>query len=48
LDTCQLDGGIEAGWTVFNSGAGANLAHEITVAALAIISPLMMHLNPER
>jgi len=48
LDHLQLAGDIEAGCTVFNSGAGANQAHEINVAALAMISSLMMHLNPER
>jgi len=48
FDPCQLAGGIKAGWTVFNSGAGANQAHEINVAALAMISPLIMHLNPDR
>ena len=37
-----------AGWTVFSSGAGADQSQRNNVAALAMISPVMMRLIPGR
>src|SRR5450759_2775750 len=41
-------GGIGAGWTLFSSGAGADQAQRNHVAALAMISSVMMRLSPGR